>query len=404
MSEGPLEGVRIADFTWAWAGAHAIGLLAMMGAEAIKIESRKRLDHARVTSITTGEKFTEPDKSWVFNNINLNKLSVTLNLTQPKAVELAKRIVEVSDVVAQNMRPGVMDRLGLGYEALREIKPDIIYLSSSAEGATGPHGSYTGYASNFAAIGGLSCITGYPDGLPGDFRGEIDIISATTSTFAILAALNHRQRTGQGQHIDFSSSESVSVLMGDVLMDYTMNNRAEHRQGNRDSFMAPHNCYRCKGEDKWISIAIANDREWQAFCEAMGNPDWAKDRRFSGGLSRHQHQAELDGLIETWTINHTHREAMEILQKAGVAAVPSFTSADLIPDPHLRERGFWLDVEHPVIGNTVVSAPPWKLSETPIEVRRHAPLIGEHNHYVFGELLGLSSAQIARLEEESVIY
>jgi len=404
MNEGPLQGVRIADFTWAWAGAHAIALLAVMGAEAIKIESRQRLDHARVTSITTGQRFAEPDRSWVFNNINLNKLSVTLNLTQPKAVELAKRIVEVSDVVAQNMRPGVMDRLGLGYEALREIKPDIIYLSSSAEGATGPQRSYTGYASNFAAIGGLSYITGYPDGWPADFRGEIDIMSATTSTFAILAALNHRQRTGQGQHIDLSSSESISVLIGDVLLDYTMNNRIQHRQGNRDSFMAPHNCYRCQGEDKWISIAIADDQEWQAFCEAMGNPDWAKDRRFSGGLSRHQHQAELDELIETWTINHTHREAMEILQKAGVAAVPSFTSADLIPDPHLRERGFWLDVEHPVIGNTVVSAPPWKLSETPIEVRRHAPLIGEHNHYVFGELLGLSSAQIARLEEESVIY
>jgi benzylsuccinate CoA-transferase BbsF subunit len=376
----------------------------MMGAEAIKIESRKRLDHARVTAITTGEKFAEPDKSWVFNNINLNKLGVTLNLSQPKAVELAKRIIEVSDVVAQNMRPGVMDRLGLGYEALREIKPSIIYLSSSAEGATGPQRSYTGYASNFAAIGGLSGITGYPDGWPGDFRGEIDIISATTSCFAILAALNHRQRTGQGQHIDLSSSEAVSVLIGDVLLDYTMNNRVQHRQGNRDSFMAPHNCYRCQGEDKWISIAIANDQEWQALCDAMGNPDWAKDRRFSGGLGRHQHQAELDELIETWTMNHTHREAMEILQKAGVAGVPSFSSADLINDPHLRERGFWLDVEHPVIGNTTVSAPPWRLSETPIEVRRRAPLIGEHNHYVFGELLGLSSVEIARLEEENVIY
>ncbi len=403
MNKSSLEGIRIADFTWVWAGPYATMLLAYMGAEVIKIESVKRVDSSRMGSITTGQAFTGFDSSSVFNNVNLNKLSVTLDLSRPKGAELAKQIVRISDVVAQNMRPGAMGRLGLDYEALVQIKPDIIMLSSSAYGATGPYREYTGYAPHFSAFSGLAYMTGYPDGEPNTLTGSTDIRSATTSAFAILAALNFRQRTGQGQHIDLSSPETLSVLIGDALMDYTMNQRQPSRSGNRDAIMAPHNCYRCKGEDKWVSIAVATDEEWEAMCQAMGNPEWARDELFSNSYSRWQNQDRLDRLIEEWTINYSHYEVMELLQASGVAAVPSFSAEELFCDPHLREREAVTEVEHPVIGKQVVFNPPWKLSETPARIERASPLLGEHNEYVFGELLGMPKQEIAQLIEEEVI-
>jgi len=246
-------------------------------------------------------------------------------------------------------------------------------------------------------------MTGYPDGEPNTLTGSTDIRSATTLAFAILVALNFRQRTGQGQHIDLSSSDTLSVLIGDALMDYTMNKRQPFRDGNRDAIMAPHNCYRCQGEDKWVSIAVATDEEWDALCQAMGNPEWAKDELFSDSYSRWQNQERLDRLIEEWTINYSHYEVMELLQAAGVAAMPSFSAEELFSDPHFREREDATEVKHPVIGKQVVLSPPWKFSETPARIERAGPLLGEHNEYVFGELLGMSKQEIAKLIEEKVI-
>jgi len=287
---------------------------------------------------------------------------------------------------------------------LAQVKPDIIMLSSSACGATGPERNYVGYAPTFAALGGVTHITGYPDGVPVPLTGAIDIRSATTSAFAILAALNYRQRTGKGQHIDLSSQETITVLIGDVLMDYTMNQRSPSRNGNRDAVMAPHNCYRCKGEDKWVSIAVATEDEWEALCQAMGNPEWTRDELFSNSYSRFQNQEHLDRLIEEWTVNYSPNEVMERLQALGVAAVPSFNSEQLFHNPHSRERDWYTEVEHPVIGKRIVINPPWKLSETPAKIERPGPLMGQHNDYVFGELLGMPKQEISRLIEEQVIY
>ena len=404
MERTALAGVRVTDFAWAWAGAYATTLLAYMGAEVIKIESRKRPDHSRRYSLTTQFLFDELDRSPVFNDINLNKLGVTIDISQARGVELAKKIACISDAVVQNMRPGVIERLGLGYDALREVKPDIVYLSSSMCGGGGPEQNYGGYAQNFAALGGLSHVTGYDDDVPATLMGEIDLLSATTNAFALLAAFNQRLRTGVGQHIDLSFSEAVSVLIGDVLLDYTMNGRVQSRNGNEDGFMAPHNCYRCRGEDRWVSIAIASDEEWEAFCGALGNPDWASDERFSDAYSRWQNQEELDRLVEQWTMAHTDYEVMESLQGVRVAAFPSFSSEELSSDPHLIERHIWVEVKHPVIGKQKVVAPPWKLSATPAGIYRHGPLLGEHNEYIFGELLGMPSAEITQLIEEKVIY
>ena len=404
MEQGALQGIRVLEFGGFWVGPYTTEILAYFGAEVIKVESRTRLDFSRGYSLTTGQYFTGVDQSTVFNELNLNKLDISLNLNKARAVKLAKELAKISDVLVHNNRPGVMERLGLGYDAIKKIKPDIIYLSSSARGSDGPERHYGGFAPSFSCLSGLAEITGYSDGPPAAEAGRIDILSASTNAFAVMAALVYRKRTGEGQHIDVSSSEAISAPIGDVLIDYAMNGRVQTRRGNEDDIFAPHNCYRCKGDDKWVSIVITNNEEWQAFCSATGNPQWSEDERFRDAYSRKRNEKELDNLISGWTMSHTHYEVMHILQNVGVAAVPSFSNAELFNDPHLKEREFSVNVIHPVIGKTTVLAPPWKMSLTPPKIYRHSPLFGEHNDYVFAQLLGMSSEEIEKLVEEQVIY
>lgn len=404
QNRGPLSGVRITEFTSAWAGPYATCLLGFLGAEVIKVESRRRVDHARMLAFSTGKVFSGPNESPVFDNLNLNKRSVTLNLSQPRAVEIARRLSGLSDVVVENMRPGVVPRLGLGYEVLSGIKPDLIYLSSSSCGQVGPEREYVGYAPTFAAMAGLSYITGYEDWPPSNFMGAIDLRSANTSAFAVLAALIYRQRTGKGQYIDLASQESIAVLIGDQLIEYIMNGLVPTRHGNQDDLMCPHDCYPCQGQDRWISIAVANHEEWRALCGALGRPDLADDPRFASAKSRRAHREELDAIVGGWTSTRTDREAMAALQAAGVAAAPSMSSEDLYKDPHLSARQAMIQVDHPIIGQDWVVNVPWRLSETPAGIRRHSPLLGEDNAYVFQGLLGMTPEEIQTLEEEQAIF
>lgn len=399
-----LRGIRIADFSWVWSGPLATLLLSFLGAEVIKIESRKRLDQTRQGTITTGDSFSDFNASPTFNNANLNKKSVTIDLSRPEGAELAKRIVGVSDLVVENMRPGVMDKLGLGYKDLVKVKPDIIMISVSGFGSSGPYREYAGFAPIFAAFGGLADITGYEDGEPNTMSGVMDLRVGTASASAILAALIHKQKTGEGQYIDLSASECVSSLVGAELMEYSMNGRSPLRHGNQDSIMAPHNCYRCKGDDKWISIAVATDEEWSALCQVMENPEWCKEEAFSTVNDRWKNRAELDKHITEWTINYTHYEVMALLQNVGVAAMPSFNAEEMLSDPHVKARSLITEVEHPVMGKKVVLNPSWKLSETPAKVKRASPLLGEHNEEVFGGLLGMSEVEIENFKHEKVIY
>jgi benzylsuccinate CoA-transferase BbsF subunit len=402
---GALSGVKVLEFGGMLAGAVTTKHLALMGAEVIKVESSKRMDITRVQHPGAHVALIDaaPTDTFMTNETNLNKLDVTLNLSHPEGVLLARRLVAISDVLVENFRPGVMDRIGLGYQALKEMKSDLVMLSVSMAGGNGPEAHYTGYAPIFSALGGVGHLTGYPDGPATEIRFPVDVMVGTTAAFAILAALIHRQQTGEGQHIDLSAREAASCLISDSIMDYTMNGRNQSREGNRDEVMAPHNCYACMGEDKWISIAVKTEDEWSALCQTMGNPPWARDKRFADGASRWSNQEILDTYISEWAAQYTHYELMGILQKARIAAVPSFNAEELCSDPHLNERGLLVVVDHSTLGAQTVFSPPAKLSLTPAEVLSPGPALGQHNHYVFKELLNLSEQEITDLMESEVI-
>ena len=399
-----LSGIRVLDFSWGVAGPYATMLLALFGAEVIKVENEAHPDLMRVNLDPVTRQPLDPELSVLHQTVNLNKRSIRLDLRKPQGVELAKALVRASDAVVESYRPGVMAQLGLGYPVLRDLKPDIVMLSISAAGGSGPDAYTVGLAPLFAALGGLGELTGYPDGPPSEIRFTVDFMCALSNSFALLTALNHRRRTGRGQHVDTSLREEISCLVGDSFLDYAMNTRVQSRGGNRDDIWAPHNCYPCLGEDKWVSIAVTSDEEWQALSRAAGHSEWASDDRFCDACRRWRNQEELDALLGDWTLQHTAYEVTEMLQGAGVAAFPSLNAEELFSDTHINAREVFQVVEHPRRGPLFLLAPPWKLSGTPAMIGRYAPLMGEDNRYVFGELLGLSTAEIARLEGEGVLY
>jgi crotonobetainyl-CoA:carnitine CoA-transferase CaiB-like acyl-CoA transferase len=392
MGNPPLTGTRIIDLSNVLAGPYATLLLSLLGAEVIRIESKEYLDMIRRRDI--GQ----------FNDLNVNKLSITINLKKRQGVNLVKKLVATSDVVVEAFRPGVIERLGLGYSVLKEVKHDIIMASFSGFGQTGPEAHHYTYAAIFSAMGGLAHITGHADGIPTEQRGPIDLRCGQIIAFAILPALLYRQRTGEGQYIDVCGREGIICEIGDVVMEYVMNRRDPGRRGNRDDAMVPHNCYHCLGQDSWVSIAIADDAEWKALCHAMGQETLVEDERFVDVLSRLRNHQELDKIITQWTSQNTDYGVMEILQRVGVAAMPVMNAAQIFNDPHLKAREYIQEVEHPELGKRMLFGPPWKLSKTPATIRRHAPLLGEHNKYVLHDLLGLSLEEIARLESEKVLY
>jgi len=399
---GPLAGIRVADFTWAWAGPQGSLLLAMLGAEVIKIESRARLDHSRVHTLTAGSLRGGIDESPVFNDLNLGKRSLTLNLKKTRARDLVKQLVPHCDVVLQNMRPGVLDKMGLGYPQLSQIKPDLIMLSSSAVGATGPERTYTGYAPTFACLSGIVDISGHPDEPPIALSGSVDLRVGTASAFAVLAALIHRQRTGEGQDIDLSSTEVMSSMMGEAFVGYALNGRLPQRVGNRSATGAPQGCYRClesNGDPQWVSIAVATDSHWQALKSVIADP---RLDRFTNTASRLAAHDELDVIIDEWTSQRPRSEAVRQLQAAGVPAAVVHSGRSLASDPHLAERGIFESVAHPLLGSVTVVGPPWKLQGAAIP--GPAPLLGQHNDYVLGEILGLEDDEIRALVDDEIVF
>ncbi|PKB65375.1 MAG: hypothetical protein BZY80_00425 [SAR202 cluster bacterium Io17-Chloro-G2] len=395
---GPLSGVRVADFSVHAAGPFAGLMLAELGAQVIKIESSARLDITRRTHTMYGK----PPSS--FEQINANKMSACLNLKEPRAVELALELVQVSDLVLENFRPGVMDRLGLGYGTLREVKPDIILVSLSSNGQTGPDRNYAGYAPMFAALGGLGHLTGYSDGPPVELRHGMDHTGGMLGAFAAVAALCAKRGNNLGQHVDVSLRDMGSSFIGPALLDYAMNGREAIRQGNRDESAAPQGVYRCRGQDAWVSISVASEVEWQGMLRAMGNPVWAQGDEFGDAFRRWKAHDRLDGLIDVWTAKHTPSEAADLLQNHGVAAAPSLTPDQLLSNDHLLERGAFPKILHSEKGEQKAVAPPWRLSRTPAVIDQWTPDLGENNLDVFHGILGLSASEVKRLQEAKVIW
>jgi benzylsuccinate CoA-transferase BbsF subunit len=409
-----LAGYRVLDFGTAFASPMAAQLLADMGAEVIKIESHTRLDGLRLgrpivgDDIAGGDRGEWPEYQPVFHGLNRSKLGITVNIKHSEGTALLKRLVRMSDVVINNFSPGVMERAGLGYDVLRAEKPDLIYVSLPAAGESGPLRNIVTYAPVIAALSGISGLVGYSAARE-DFVGTLqvafcDAVGALHAVVAILAALRHRQAAGEGQAIEISQWEASVSMLGEGILDYVMNSRVLSPVGNAHPTMAPHNNYRCAGDDAWVAIAVRSEAEWQAFCQATGHPNWADDPRFADAYLRMQHRDELDTLITTWTSQRTPYDAMEILQAAGVAAMPVMNVEDQFRDPHLRARQVHVECEHPKVGIEWLHGIPWRLSETLGRIRRPAPLLGEHNQYVFGELLGLPAAEIQRLVQAGAIY
>lgn len=399
MSKQPLEGIRICDLSTVWSGPLCTAYLGGLGAEVIKIESIQRPDSFRFGTAISDD-WWEIYGPW--NCVNVNKYDVTLDLNRPSGVDLFKRLVSVSDVVIENFTPRVLKNFNLTYEVLREVRPNLIMISMPGYGTTGPQRDLPGYAVAFEQTSGLASITGYINGPPLEIGGASDPIVGMHAAFAIMVALEHRRRTGEGQLIEVSQLEALTCLLGAPVADYDMNKRVWGRLGNRDPVMAPHGIYRCKGQDMWVAIAISSDAEWKAFCQAIGNPQLAQDERFVTLINRLQNQDHLDRLIEAWTLQHDYYEAMDILQKAGVAAGALTIPERLHEDPHFKEVGFFKEMTRDITGTQLYTRWPIKFSETPLKMRP-APKLGEHNDYVLGTILGLSKAEIEILEKEQII-
>jgi crotonobetainyl-CoA:carnitine CoA-transferase CaiB-like acyl-CoA transferase len=400
-AKAPLEGIRIVDFTWAWAGPQGSLLLGMLGAEVIKVESQARLDHARVHSLTGGNFGEDIDGSPVFNDLNLGKRSLRLNLRKEGARELVRKLVAKSDVVLQNMRPGVLDRMGLGYEALSTINPQLVMASSSAVGATGPEKSYAGYAPTFACLSGIANISGHPDLPPIALSGSVDLRVGTASAFEVLVALIHRKRGGSGQNLDISSTEVITSMIGEALVGYELSGRIPERIGNRDDWMAPHGCYSTAIKGTWVSIAVQDDDEWEALRGLLDDPG-LDATEFATRELRFANQDALDERVSAWTLRQEPDAAVSILQAAGISAARVHTGASLAHDAHLAAREVYTSVNHPRLGNTLVVRPPWRMRGA--EIRGPAPLLGQHSTEILGEVLGMAPEEVTRLEDEKIVY
>ena len=397
-SSAPLSGVRVADFSVHAAGPFAGMILASLGADVIKVESAARLDITRRPHAMYGK----PPSS--FEQVNASKRSVTLNLKESRALELAYDLVRISDVVLENFRPGVMDRLGLGYPQLREIKPDIIMVSLSSNGQTGPEARYAGYAPMFAALGGLGYLTGYPDGPPVELRHAMDHTGGMMAAFSAVAALCAHRNHQVGQRADVAVRDIATAFMGHALMDTAMNERDAARLGNRDDTMAPHGVFPCLGEDQWVTIAVADDDQWRSLKKAMDNPAWADADEYGDAFLRWRNQDTLEQRVSAWTATRTAEEVTDLLQSAGIAAFPSLSADQLMDDQHLAQREAFPSTVHAEKGEQRAVAPPWRFSETPTDPLRWTPDLGEHNHEVFCGLLGMDETELTALQEAQIVW
>ena len=414
----PLEGIRVVDINVAWAGPYATLFLADWGAEVIHIESLQVFNPGSRGMTARPKSVEEYQRIWSraypdwepgphpwnrysgFNCHSRNKLSATVDLMRPEGVDLLKELVAISDIVIENNTPTAMEKLGVTYEVLKKVKPDLVMIRMPAYGLTGPYRNYRAWGSHVEAVIGHTWLRGHRH-IDQSLKDDVytsDAMGGITAAFAALVALRHRDLTGEGQLIDVALSEVVPPFLAGAIMDYTMNGRVQSTLGNIDTSNAPQGCYRCKGEDQWVTISVTSDQEWEGLRKAMGNPSWANDERYGNALGRWRNQEEIDQHIQAWTSQMESRDVMYRLQEEGVPAGMVMDEAELYQDPQLAHLGFFEEVTHPETGTHRYPGIIGRLGHLPNSTRRPAPCLGEHNSYVYRELMGLSRQRYEELE------
>lgn len=404
-SQLPLDGLRVVDLAQVFAGPACTRILADLGADVIRFESAGRMDVTRNLIITDND---GKDHHWhrasYFVIRNVNKREMVLDLAKEEGREVIRKLVAGADVVVESFTPRVMANFGLGWDALKEIKPDLIMCSLSGYGQYGPMRDYGAYGMGLEPASGISSITGYRGGPP--IRSGLsftDPYSGFVGAGAILTALQYRRRTGKGQYIDLSEQEAAIPIMGAALLEYQMNGRLTERMGDRSGWAAPQGCYRCAGDDRWAVISCGNDAEFERMARAMGHDEWLEDERFATVLARHEHHDELDAAITSWTEQRDHYEVMRALQAAGVKSAAVLDGKEILFDPHFQARHHFDIVDQPILGKRPVQRHvAAKFGRFEAKARRPAPLLGQHNEEVLREI-GYSDEEIARLKEEAVI-
>lgn len=399
MGKGVFHDIKVADFSWGITGPLTAKYLADHGATVVRVEATDRPCITRLVGPYADGK-PGVNRAGYFAFENANKYSLSVNLKNKKGLELAEKLILWADVIVESFRPGVMDKLGLGYEDARRINPDIIYVQTSTLGKSGPYHSYGGFGTVLVALCGFSHLTGYSNEEPLPFpHAYTDFISPRFIGSALIAALIHRRKTGKGQFIDGSQIESSLWFLMSTILDYTANNRQGSRQGNISPSAAPHGVYRCQGDDRWIAITVSDDKMWQSFCHTLGNPPWTQEPDFATPADRKKNEAELNTRISEWTVNYPPEDIMQKLQSAGVPAGVVRNAVDLIQDAELKDRGALWVLPHEEMGPFTHLGQPFRLSKTPAEGRRASPRLGMHNEYVCSEILGISDAEFVDLLE-----
>ena len=403
MAKQIFEGLKVADFCWAGVGPQVCRELAEHGAMVVRVESHRRLDLMR-SSPPFKDGIPGINTSAFWAAYNTNKYGISLDLANPGAREVTRRLVNWADIVGESMAPGAMARLGLDYESCRNINPRVIYYSTCMLGQHGPHAAFRGVGNHVNALGGFSHTTGWPDSEPTNVNTAYsDFISPWYVVIAVMGALLRRRKTGLGMYIEQAQLEAAISFLGPHVLDYVVNHNLINRRGNQDRYMCPHGVYPCRGSDRWVAIAVTNDEDWYRLRQVMCDPEWATDPRFDSVVSRKENEDEVDRFIGEWTKAFPPEQVMAMLQGVGIAAGVVQTGEDLLSDPQIKHREHLRVLNHPVIGHQSYHAPAYRLSQTPCAITMPAPCVGEHNHYVYKEILGFSEDEIADMLVNGVI-
>lgn len=398
----PLSGIRVLDFTWGGAGPFATKTLADHGAEVIKVETNTHYDFPRTMGPYAGG-VAGVNRSAYFTNRNSSKLSISINLKKKEAVALTKRLAATCDIVVNNFRAGVLEKLGLGYQQLSAARSDLIFLGMPLQGSGGPQANYSGVGHTLNVLSGIYGVTGYSDGqLVGPGTNYPDhSVNPGHAVVALMGALIHRKRTGHGQYIEISQLESTMNLLGPSIVAYSQDGVNPEPIGNESRTAAPYGLFPC-ANGEWITIAVTDDAKWQGLAKAAAGQSWASDAKFGAEAGRLAEAETLNKLVADWTRQQDAFTLMHDLQRLGVPAGVVQNAKDLVErDEQLRARGALVTVEHKEMGPVVYNAAPYVLSRSPGAIRS-APLIGEHNDKVFGEWLGLDQAEMERLRQEGI--